>query len=561
MNNRAVISPSLSVGKLRLLSARAIPPLVMMVCTVSIFGGCSSAGPPATMQGNSGGRSAANTGAGGSVSAGGISSTGGVTVAGGIPSSGGLIVVGGVPGTGGATVAGGSSGTGGLTTGGGSPGTGGLASPGGISGTGGLTVAGGSSGAGGLTGIGGVTNTGGQPASDAGPGGTTSLRDAMAPDGPADGASTRDAGGAPDLARAGSGGGGSAGSRSGGTGGVASGGIATSGGSVGGSTGGTTGGSTAGVPLDPTLLAKCTGTNPINCAFTAPNGNHTVTVELGSATAAATTRVLAETRRIVLQPTATAAGAYFRYTFAVNVRAENHDGYGAPGNILNLSFDGTAPALHGVGFAAANIPTIYVAGDSTVCDWDPATYNPFAPDGTDVSGWAQELSQYLGPGIAVANYADSGETASSFYTKFYPPAKAAMKQGDYLFVQFGHNDMKSTTDSANYSANLLKYVTDAKAKNVTPVLITPVARSSATAADHGFDGLDQTMITLAKAQSVAYIDLTTLALTYYGTLSSSAKSALFVDGTHFHEPGATQIANLVAQAMKGLGVGLEAYVR
>ncbi len=47
----------------------------------------------------------------------------------------------------------------------------------------------------------------------------------------------------------------------------------------------------------------------------------------------------------------------------------------------------------------------------------------------------------------------------------------------------------------------------------------------------------------------------------YGTLSSSAKSALFVDGTHFHEPGATQIANLVAQAMKGLGVGLEAYVK
>ena len=377
----------------------------------------------------------------------------------------------------------------------------------------------------------------------------------MAPDAPADGTNGRDAGGAPDLSRAGSGGGGS--SSSGGAGGVATGGIGNSGGS----SGNATGGSTASVPLDPTLLSKCTGTNPINCAFTAPNGNYTVTVELGSATAAATTRVLAETRRIVLQPTNTAAGAYFRYTFAVNVRAENHDGYSAPGNILNLSFDGTSPALHGVGFASANIPTIYIAGDSTVCDWDPATYNPFAPDGTDVSGWGQELSQYMGPGIAVANYADSGETASSFYGKFYPPAKAAMKQGDYLFVQFGHNDMKSTTDSANYSANLLKYVTDAKAKNVTPVLITPVARSGASAANHGFNGLDQTMITLAKAQNVAYIDLTTLALTYYGTLSSSAKSALFVDGTHFHEPGATQIANLVAQAMKGLGVGLEAYVK
>ena len=346
-----------------------------------------------------------------------------------------------------------------------------------------------------------------------------------------------------------------------GTGGTTvAGGTTTMGGATG--TGGTTGtgGSTAGVPLDPTLLAKCTGTNPINCAFSAPNGNYTVTVELGSATAAATTRVRAETRRIVLQPTNTAAGAYFRYTFAVNVRAESHDGYSAPGNILNLSFDGTSPALHGVGFAAASIPTIYVAGDSTVCDWDPATYNPFAPDGTDVSGWAQELSQYLGPGIAVANYADSGETAGSFYTKFYPPAKAAMKQGDYLFVQFGHNDMKSDT-AATYQANLTKYLTDAKAKNVTAVLITPVARESATAANHGFNGFDDTMRTLATAQNVALIDLTNLALTYYGTLSSSAKSALFVDGTHFHEPGATQIANLVAQAMKGLNAGLQTYVK
>jgi lysophospholipase L1-like esterase len=475
-----------------------------------------------------------------------------LTVAGGIPNTGGSVVTGGAPTTGGLTVAGGST----------SPG--GSSSAGGIPGTGGASIAGGSTGAGGVTATGGVTTTGGQPAPDAGTAGTTTLRDAMAPDGPpdapADGTVIRDATGTPDLARAGSGGGSSS---SAGAGGSATGGSGNSGGSAAGSTstGGTTGGSTAGVPLDPSLLSKCTGTNPISCAFAAPNGNYTVTVELGSATAAATTRVLAETRRIVLQPTATAAGAYFRYTFAVNVRAENHDGYSAPGNILNLTLDGTSPALHGVGFAAANIPTIYVAGDSTVCDWDPATYNPFAPDGTDVSGWAQELSQYLGPGIAVANYADSGETASSFYGKFYPPVKAAMKQGDYLFVQFGHNDMKSTTDSANYSANLLKYVTDAKAKNVTPVLITPVARSSATAANHGFDGLDQTMITLAKAQNVAYIDLTTLALTYYGTLSSSAKSALFVDGTHFHEPGATQIANLVAQAMKGLGVGLEAYVK
>jgi len=311
------------------------------------------------------------------------------------------------------------------------------------------------------------------------------------------------------------------------------------------------------VPLDPTLLPKCTGTNPIVCAFAAPDGNYDVTVQLGSATAASTTRVEAETRRIVLQPTSVAAGATTKFTFAVNIRQEVHDGYGAPGNILNLQFDGTAPAVEAIGFASASIPTIFVAGDSTVCDWDPAVYNPaaFAALGaTDVTGWAQALTQYLDPGIAVANYADSGETAGSFYGKFFGPAKAAMKAGDYLFVQFGHNDQKVDT-AATYTANLTKYITDARAKMVTPVLITPVSRSSGA----NFNGLDQAMRDLATAQNVALIDLTNLSLAYYGTLGA-AKSAIFIDGTHFHQPGATQIAGLVAKALKASTIGLQGHV-
>ena len=553
---------------------------------MTLSSGCSSnSAPQAQDAGTNGGQTFAS-GAGGAAGAGGIPGTSGQTGAGGVPNTGGSTAAGGVPGTGGSTAAGGVPNTGGSTGAGGVPNTGGSTGAGGIPNTGGSTRTGGVPGTGGAGGItssgasGGVTSLGGSGGSTSsagtsasgGSGGSASSGGSggIATSGGAGG--TRSSGGsggssAGSGGRGGSGGvsisggtGGSGGSTSGGTGGRGNSG-GSSGGSAGGAAGGSAGGSTAEVPLDPTLLSKCTGTNPIDCAFSAPNGNYVVTVELGSATAAATTRVRAETRRIVLQPTNTAAGAYFRFTFAVNVRAENHDGYSAPGNILNLSLDGTSPALHGVGFAAASIPTIFIAGDSTVCDWDPPTYNPatFLPS-TDVSGWGQQLSQFLGPGIAVANYADSGETAGSFYTKFYPPAKAAMKQGDYLFVQFGHNDMKSDT-AAQYQANLTKYLTDAKAKNVTPVLITPVARSGATAANHGFNGFDDNMRTLATAQNVALIDLTNLALTYYGTLSSSAKSALFVDGTHFHEPGATQIANLVAQAMKGLGNGLEAFVK
>jgi lysophospholipase L1-like esterase len=66
---------------------------------------------------------------------------------------------------------------------------------------------------------------------------------------------------------------------------------------------------------------------------------------------------------------------------------------------------------------------------------------------------------------------------------------------------------------------------------------------------------------LATDQNVECVDLTKLSSAYYGTLSSAAKSALFVDGTHFREAGASQIANLVAQALKGMTTGIEKYIR
>lgn len=317
--------------------------------------------------------------------------------------------------------------------------------------------------------------------------------------------------------------------------------------------------SDASVPLDPAMLASCTGTSPITCAINVPNGNYDVTVDLGSATAAATTRVQAELLRIELQPTATAAGMFLPYTFTVNVRTEKHNVYSAPGNVLNLLFDGTAPALHGLGVAAApSSVTVFVAGDSTVCDWDPSASDAITPPTPSIErGWAQELSQYLKPGVAVANYAVSGTTAGGFYGSYFPPASAAMKAGDYLFVQFGHNDQKSAADIAAYQANLTKYITDAKAKNVTPVIFTPVARGTGT----NFMGLDGQARTVAMTQNVALIDLTNLSWAYYQSLPD--KTVLFVPGqeTHFTESGATQVAGLVAQALKTSQLGLAAFIK
>jgi len=292
--------------------------------------------------------------------------------------------------------------------------------------------------------------------------------------------------------------------------------------------------------------------------------NYRVTVELGDESAASVARVQAELYRIVVPQLAIPAGQFVQQTFAANVRTEQHDGYAAPGMTLDLVIDapasGPPPKLRGLGFAAATtMPTIFIAGDSTVCDWDPALASILDPS---ERGWGQELSQFLTADVAVANYADSGETAASCYSKFFPPARTALRAGDYLFIQFGHNDQKNAADITAYQSNLMKYIADARGKNATPVLFTPVARKSASAANPGFEGLDQQVRDLAAAQGVTLIDLTMLSLTHYRSVTNLA--SLFAtpsEGTHFSEAGATQIASLVAAALKSSALALRPFVR
>ncbi len=321
---------------------------------------------------------------------------------------------------------------------------------------------------------------------------------------------------------------------------------ADAGGSNGGGGGGTDVGSVGAVPLDPALLDRCTGSSPIKCTILVPaNGNYNVTVELGSPQAASNSQVQAELFRIVVPPLALAAGAYSQQTFSVNVRAEDHDGYDAPGKELNILIDGEAPQLHGLGYASADLPTLFVVGDSTVCDWDPAAANL----GPQERGWAQNLSQFLKPGLAVANYADSGDTAGTLYGKFASRG-AVLEEGDYLFIQFGHNDQKSQSGIDSYKANLMKFVSDARNKKAIPILFSPAARKPATLAEPGFAGLDQQARDLAKTENVAFVDLTTLAINYYATVDKSSLFTSTTETAHFNVTGATAVSKLVVDALK-----------
>lgn len=321
-------------------------------------------------------------------------------------------------------------------------------------------------------------------------------------------------------------------------------------------------GTAGGVPLDPSLLSKCKGTKPIVCTFDAPNGNYDVTAELGDPASAGDSRLAAETRHYQGSAVQTTAGQYTRLSFTVNVRQEKHDGgQSAVANVLDVTIDGTAPKLHGIGFKAAPAaPTIFFAGDSTACDWlDSNTSSQFTIAGRPgETGWAQVLSMYLKPGIAVANYADSGETAGGFWGKFFSPyATDLIKAGDYVFVEFGTNDAGNDAARAAYKDNLMRYVTIARTKKATPVILTPVSRKSVTP---GFQGLDKEARDLAAAEGVALIDMTALTRAYYD--GQADKNAIFSDGgTHFSEPGAIAVAGLAVAALKAGTLPLKQFLK
>jgi lysophospholipase L1-like esterase len=282
-----------------------------------------------------------------------------------------------------------------------------------------------------------------------------------------------------------------------------------------------------------------------------------VTVQLG---AQAPVYVSAESSRGLLA----AGAASTTYGFVVDVRGmegqPNHAGgaVGYPG--LDLFFSGPSGLkISGIGYALATTATkpvmVYIASDSTTCD---QTGNAYA-------GWGQMLPQYLKPPVGIANYANSGASSSSFYSAFWGQIKAKWKAGDWVLIQFGHND-KGISD-ATVQANLQKYVTDAQAANVTPILISPPARAQFS----GSTVSDQSSLHAAAAKAAAtakgcaYIDLTALSTAWYNSLGSLSAALKFhangSDLTHTNLAGADKLAGLVAGAIKTQNLGLTTYLR
>jgi lysophospholipase L1-like esterase len=285
-----------------------------------------------------------------------------------------------------------------------------------------------------------------------------------------------------------------------------------------------------------------------------PEGNYKVTATLGGDASSVTT-VKAELRRLMLEKIKTGAGQTETRTFIVNLRTPAISTGGTVrlkdrektteiwdwDDKMTLEFNGSNPSVSKLEIEKADVPTIYILGDSTVCDQPVEPWN----------SWGQMLPRFFKPDIAIANHAESGETiASSLGAKRFDKVFSLMKPGDYLFIQFGHNDMKDKSPNAldTYTANLKKIVAQTRADGGTPVLVTSMERKAGVTKDT-LMGYPDAVRAVAKSENCALIDLNAMSRVFYTALGADIGKA-FQDGTHHNNYGSYELAKCIVEGIK-----------
>lgn len=252
---------------------------------------------------------------------------------------------------------------------------------------------------------------------------------------------------------------------------------------------------------------------------------------------------------------------------------------------------------------------VHTIGDSTMATYSEST--------TVTRGWGQMFQQFFTDAVTVNNRAKSGASSKSFYEEaaYWESVKKQIQPGDYVLIQFAHNDEKNdgmdgdevkayyesigdqakadatdyrgTTASGTYKEYLRKYVEETRALGATPVLVGAICRKYFTGStirrngrhdlgddfslltasgikegnkvgedDHTYDYPYQ-MRLVADEMGVPYIDLTTATKELYESYGDAKANELLFDGdgsTHTSAMGATLIARLCAQLLQKQGI-------
>jgi lysophospholipase L1-like esterase len=295
-------------------------------------------------------------------------------------------------------------------------------------------------------------------------------------------------------------------------------------------------------------------------------GNYRVTMRLGDEGGESVTTVKAEARRLMLENVRTGKGEVLTREITVNVRYPRIADYDSVrlkqrekdtemvtwDDKLTLEFNGARPCLRSLEIVPApETPTVFLAGDSTVCDQPQEPW----------SSWGQMLPRFFKPGVAVANYAQSGESIkSSLAARRFEKIFSLMKPGDWLLVQFGHNDMKDKAPDAlsAYRANLKRLVAQTREKGGTPVLVISMERKAGVKGPT-LAGYPDVVREVAREDKVALIDLHAMSVVLYKALGTNLDRA-FQDGTHHNNYGSYELAKCVAAGMVSANLDLAKYL-
>lgn len=317
-----------------------------------------------------------------------------------------------------------------------------------------------------------------------------------------------------------------------------------------------------------------------------PEGNYNITVTLGGTPEASTTTIKSELRRLMLENVRTAPGKTETRTFTVNIRTPAIPAVGglAAGAVnlkvpretvqeawnwdrrLTLEFNGSQPAVRSIEIAPAQTPTIFLLGDSTVCDQPGEPY----------ASWGQMLPRFLKPGVAVANHGESGETyRDSLARRRLDKVLSAMRPGDTVMMQFGHNDQKQIKDGkggpfTTYKAEIKQHVDGVRARGGVPVIISSMERRAFDANGKVIPSLiDYATAARQSAEElgVAFIDLNAMSKPFYEALGTEASKAAFaepqpgrIDNTHHNNYGAYELAQAVLTGMRQAGVPAASFI-
>lgn len=250
-----------------------------------------------------------------------------------------------------------------------------------------------------------------------------------------------------------------------------------------------------------------------------------------------------------------------KFTFAVNVCdviPRDHTEV-FEDKSLDIAWIGSGIKVTYVEIVNTSIPTIYIAGDSTVTD-QPADY-PYSP-GTSYSGWGQMLSAFVNDGAAVSNHSHSGLTTETFRNEgHYTIVEKYIKPGDFLLMQFGHNDQKLAhlKEDTGYRENFKRYVAEARSKGAYPVIVTSLARNTWFNSGESYNDLLEAYakecFRLGEELSVPVVDLHgfSMNLIKENGLEESKKFFYPGDLTHTNDYGAYLMASYVATELEKIG--------